>query len=79
MISNYFERVWFIIFMAMYVLIMLPLPFYFNTEYIPGWFGVPIFVYGWMLHGITVLVLIVVYAYLCLKRPEYQDNVPEEQ
>ncbi|MFB2842503.1 hypothetical protein ACE1BJ_13825 [Aeromonas jandaei] len=64
--------------MAMYLLVMLPLPFYFNTEYVPGWLGVPFFVYGWLIHGITVLVLIAVYACQCLKRPEYQDDVLEK-
>lgn len=47
MISDYFERKWLAIFMVMYLLVMLPLPFFFNTEYVPGWFGVPVFVYGW--------------------------------
>ncbi|NYT35828.1 hypothetical protein ERD78_03010 [Allopusillimonas soli] len=71
--SNAFERKWFYIFMFMYVFIMIPFPFYFNTEYVPGWLGVPIFVYGWIAHGIVVLLLILLFAHQCLKRPEYRD------
>lgn len=79
MITNCFEKVWFVIFMAMYLLIMLPLPFFFNTDYVAGWLGVPVFVYSWLIHGITVLALIIVYAFQCLKRPEYQDSALEGQ
>lgn len=78
-LSSCFEKKWFTIFMTMYFVIMLPLPFFFNTEYVPGWLGVPIFIYGWLIHGITVFLLIVLYAHQCLKRPEYQDSALEEQ
>lgn len=76
--SNSFERRWFFIFMFMYVFIMVPFPFFFNDKYVPGWFGVPIFVYGWIINGIIVIGLIICFAYQCLKRPEYQDFIQEE-
>ena len=69
-----FEKKWMIIFTVSYFLIMLPLPFYFNNEYVPGWFGVPNFVYGWLIHGAIVILLIAIYAYQCLQRSEYQDD-----
>ena len=69
-----FQKKWMIVFAISYFLIMLPLPFYFNTEYVAGWFGVPIFVYGWLIHGAIVITLIAIYAYQCLQRPEYQDS-----
>lgn len=78
MISNRFESRWFAIFMAMYLLIILPFPFFYNTDYVAGWLGVPVFIYGWLAHGISVLILIIFYAHQCLKRPEYQDDVLEE-
>ncbi len=71
--SNAFERKWFLGFMLMYVLIMIPFPFFFNTSYVPGWLGVPVFVYGWLIHGGVVLLMIILFAWQCLKRPEYQD------
>ncbi|WP_202300797.1 hypothetical protein [Dryocola clanedunensis] len=78
LLTSCFERRWFTIFMAMYLFIMLPLPFFYNTHYVAGWLGVPIFIYGWIAHGITVLALIILYAFQCLKRPEYQDEALEE-
>lgn len=34
--SNSFEKKWTFIFLFMYVLIMLPFPWYYATEYIPS-------------------------------------------
>jgi hypothetical protein len=78
-LTNCFERRWFYVFMGMYLLIMLPLPCFFSTEYRPAWSGVPLFVYGWLVHGITVFLLILLFAHQCLKRPEYQDEALEER
>lgn len=68
-----FERNWMIIFGISYVLIMLPFPFYYSETYIPSFFGVPLFIYGWLVHGCVVLGLIVVFAKQCMKRPEYKN------
>ena len=76
--KDHFERNWFIIFMIMYVLIMLPFPWYYSTEYIPGPWGVPLFIFGWLIHGAVVLALIVIFARQCMKRPEY-NNFEEKQ
>lgn len=73
-----FERNWMIIFMVFYVLIMLPFPFYYSTKYIPGPWGVPLFLFGWLIHGVIVLALIVIYAKQCMKRPEYKNFEAEE-
>ena len=78
--NNAFERRWFYIFMFMYVFIIIPFPFFFNTDYAPGWLGVPVFVYGWLIHGNIVLLLIILFARQCLQRPEYRAfdaNQPE--
>lgn len=76
--TNGFERRWFAVFMAMYLLIILPLPLFFNTHYAAGWLGVPVFIYGWLIHGTLVVGLIALFARQCLGRPEYQDSPGEE-
>ncbi|MEI7112969.1 hypothetical protein FBF86_10600 [Serratia marcescens] len=76
--SNCFERKWFYVFMFMYLLVMMPFPFFYNTAYQPGWLGVPVFIFGWLIHGVTVIALIVLFAWQCLQRPEYQDDIEED-
>ena len=76
--KDHFERNWLIVFLVLYVLIMIPFPWYYSTEYIAGPWGVPLYVFGWLAHGVVVLVLTVIYAKQCMKRPEYQ-NFEEEQ
>ncbi|PJX21124.1 hypothetical protein CAP48_17630 [Advenella sp. S44] len=71
--SKSFERRWFCLFLFMYVFVMIPFPFFFNTDYVAGWLGVPVFIYGWIIHGVVVVALIMLFAHQCLKRPEYQD------
>ncbi|MBP6345252.1 hypothetical protein AB8Q18_07360 [Neisseriaceae bacterium CLB008] len=71
--KSHFERNWLIVFLVLYALIMLPLPWYYSEAYIPSFWGVPLFVFGWLAHGVVVLILTAVYARQCLKRPEYQD------
>ena len=44
--TNTFERRWFWIFMAIWAFICLPLPIFYDTEYNPSFFGVPLFIYG---------------------------------
>ena len=46
--SNSFEKKWTFIFLFMYVLIMLPFPWYYATEYIPSFLGTPLFIFGWI-------------------------------
>ncbi|QUJ67962.1 hypothetical protein KDD30_02070 [Photobacterium sp. GJ3] len=75
-LSNRFEKAWFMIFMALYVFIMMPFPWFYSESYLPGFLGIPWFVYGWLIHGSTVLLAIVVFAKQCLARDEYQ-KLPE--
>ncbi|MXR36144.1 hypothetical protein [Craterilacuibacter sinensis] len=72
-LSNAFERRWTAIILALYGLIMLPLPWYYNESYLPGPLGVPMFLWGWIGHGFVVLVTVVIFARQCLARPEYQS------
>ena len=67
-----FEKKWLLIFIGMYVLIMLPLPFFYSTTYIPSFFGIPLFLIGWIVHTFATLVLIYIYSKEALKRKEYQ-------
>ena len=73
-----FERNWLIVFLGLFVLVMIPFPWYYSTEYIPGPWGVPLFLFGWLAHSVVVLILIVIFARQCMKRPEYR-NFEEEQ
>ena len=71
--SNRFEKKWAAIILAMYGLIMIPFPWYFNESYVPGLGGVPLFVYAWVIHGIVVLLLVLRFSSEALKRPEYKN------
>lgn len=75
-----FERKWIIIFFAMYFLIMLPLPIFYSTTYIPSIAGIPLFLIGWIVHTFVTFGLIVLYSRKALARKEYQifDEVNEE-
>ena len=46
--TNKFEKKWFWFFMALWGFIMLPLPCFYDTDYNPGFFGVPVFIWGWL-------------------------------
>ncbi len=76
--SNAFEKKWFAIFIFMYIAIMLPLPCFYSTEYIPSVAGVPLFIYGWLTHGLIVTVLIYLWGRQCLARDEYHEFDDEE-
>ncbi|ASY30408.1 hypothetical protein CA943_03245 [Taylorella equigenitalis] len=70
-----FNRIWKIIFGIAYIFIMLPFPFFYSTKYNPGWFGVPTFVYGWLIYGTFVILLIALYASKFLKKFGQNDEV----
>lgn len=74
--KNYkeFEKKWILIFMFLYVLIMIPFPFFYSTEYISGPYGVPLFIYGWIVHSIITYIFIVIYRNAALKRKEYDEE-----
>ncbi len=69
-----FEKKWIRIFMFLYVFIMIPFPFYYTTKYISGPFGVPLFIYGWIIHTIITFICIVIYRNESLKRKEYDEE-----
>jgi len=72
--KNLYERIWCTIFLALYVFIIIPFPWFYNEQYIPGWLGVPIFLYAWIFYGILVVILTGIFAYVSLSRPEYSDK-----
>ena len=80
MSSDYkkFEKKWILIFFAMYVLIMLPLPFFYSTRYIPSILGIPLFLIGWIVHTAMTFALIFIYSRQALARKEYQIFNTEE-
>lgn len=71
--SNAFEKKWFWIFMFMYFSIMLPLPCFYSTEYIPSILGIPLFIFGWLGHGLIVMLLIYIFYRQCMERKEYHE------
>ena len=50
--EKHFERTWLIIFLIMFVLIMIPFPFFYSETYIPAFGGVPLYIFGWIVHYI---------------------------
>lgn len=72
-LSNRFEKKWFAIFMGMYFLIMLPLPWQYSEAYRPCFMGIPLFIASWLTHGLITLLLIVIFAKQCLSRSEYTN------
>ena len=76
--TNKFEKKWFWFFMALWGFIMLPLPCFYDTESNPGFFGVPVFIWGWLVYGLLTIVCIALWASSCLKRPEYHEFDEEE-
>lgn len=69
-----FEIKWMLIFGFMYILIMIPFPFFYSTKYIPSIAGIPLFIIGWLVHTTITFVLIVIYAKQALARKEYQES-----
>ena len=65
--EKHFERTWLVIFLIMFVIIMIPFPFFYSETYIPA------------IGGIT-FALIIVYYRMCMKRKEYHvyDEKNEE-
>ena len=68
-----FDKVWTIVFVTMFLLILLPFPWFYQYTYVPGWLGVPCYIWAWLCHGLITLVLILIYANQALKRPEYHE------
>lgn len=71
--SNKFERNWTLIFFGMYFLIMIPLPFFYSTEYRPLFAGIPSFIFGWTAHTAVTMALIFVFYRQAIARPEYHE------
>ena len=69
--EKHFERTWTIIFLAMFFLIMIPFPFFYNEAYVPSLLGIPSYIFGWFAHTAVTFLLIVIYYKMCMKRKEY--------
>lgn len=72
--SNAFEKRWFAIIMFFYVFIMIPFPFFYTTTYQPVLFGIPNFIFGWVLNALAVIAVLFAWRASCMSRPEYQDD-----
>ena len=68
-----FNRVWTIVFIVMFLLILIPFPWFYQYTYIPGALGIPQYIWNWLCHGLITLALILLYAKQALKRPEYHE------
>lgn len=81
--DKYFEQTWLVIFLIMFVLIMLPFPFFYNESYSPLVLGIPSYIFGWFAHTAVTFALIVIYYKMCMKRKEYhiydQDETEQEK
>ena len=77
--EKHFERTWLIIFLIMFVLIMIPFPFFYSETYIPAFGGVPLYIFGWIVHTAITFVLIIVYYRMCMKRKECHTYDEEDK
>lgn len=71
--EKHFEKTWTAIFIFMFILIMIPLPCFFSTTYIPSIGGIPSYIIGWLIHAATTFALIIIYYKMCMKRKEYHE------
>ncbi|WP_417169095.1 hypothetical protein, partial [[Clostridium] scindens] len=78
--EKHFERKWLVIFLIMFVIIMIPFPFFYSETYIPAIGGIPSYIFGWFVHTAITFALIIVYYRMCMKRKEYHvyDEKNEE-
>lgn len=76
--SNAYEKKWTAVFLLMYIFIMLPLPCFYATEYIPAFKGTPLFIWGWLAHGLAVMALIFLWWKSSMRRPEYHEFGSED-
>ncbi|MCF0253200.1 MAG: hypothetical protein HUK26_02550 [Duodenibacillus sp.] len=77
--DNAFERKWTVIFLLEYLFICLPFPFFYNTEYVPSFWGVPLFIFGWIAYSFIVFGTILVWWRQCVKRPEYSEYSEDDE
>lgn len=77
--EKHFERTWLIIFLVMFVFIMIPFPFFYSETYIPAFGGVPLYIFGWIVHTAITFALIIVYYRMCMKRKEYHTYDEEDK
>ena len=71
--SNAFVKKWFWIFTVLFVVVMLPLPFFYVERYIPSLWGLPLFIVGWTVHTLVTMLMIFVFYAQAMKRPEYHE------
>ena len=62
--EKHFERTWLIIY---------------SETYIPAFGGVPLYIFGWIVHTAITFVLIIVYYRMCMKRKEYHTYDEEDK
>ena len=77
--EKHFERTWLIIFLVMFVFIMIPFPFFYSETYIPAFGGIPLYVFGWIVHAVITFALIIVYYRMWMKRKEYHTYDEEDK
>ena len=50
-----------------------------KKTYIPAFGGVPLYIFGWIVHTAITFVLIIVYYRMCMKRKEYHTYDEEDK
>ena len=63
----------------MFVILMIPFPFFYSETYIPAFGGIPLFLFGWFVHTAITFALIIKYYRMCMKRKEYHTYDEEEK
>ena len=54
-------------------------PVFYSETYIPAFGGVPLYIFGWIVHTAITFVLIIIYYRMCMKRKEYHTYDEEDK
>lgn len=54
-------------------------PVFYSETYIPAFGGVPLYIFGWIVHTAITFALIIIYYRMCMKRKEYHTYDEEDK
>ena len=73
--NSRFEQIWTAVFLGLYFFIMLPFSWFYSEQYIPGLWGIPTYLLGWLLYAIIVLFLIAIFSHQSQKQQRHQCSL----
>ena len=76
--SNSFEKEMDFYFFIYVCVNNVAISLYYATEYIPSFFRTPLFIFGWIFHGLVVIILIFLWWQSCKKDQSIKEFDDEE-